>query len=168
MKTRKFNVLIVMVAAILMSFSYQVNAQKNGKGQGQGWNQQNNQTRNCNIPNLTEDQQKKIEKMRTSNMKEMMQFRNAMAESRAHLNTLRTADKVDMSAINKTIDKMGANKIEMMKKREAHRQSVRQVLTDDQRVHFDSRNGRGFKGGKGQGQGRGGRHGQGRGGCQRF
>ena len=166
MKTRKLNVLIVMMAAVLMSFSYQVNAQGHGRGQGQGWNQQNNQTWNCNIPNLTEDQQKKIEKMRTANMKEMMQFRNVMAEKGAHLNTLRIADKVDMTAINKAIDEMGTIRIKMMKKREAHRQSIRQILTDDQKVYFDSRRGRGFKGGKGHGNGMG-MSGQGRG-CRRF
>ncbi len=37
MKTRKLNVLIVGIAAVIMSFSYHVNAQKNGRGQGQGW-----------------------------------------------------------------------------------------------------------------------------------
>lgn len=163
MKTRKFNVLIIMMAAILMSFSYQGNAQRNGKDYGQGWHQQNNQIWNSHIPNLTEDQQKKIEKMRTANMKEMIQFRNVMAEKSAHLNTLRTADKVDMNAINKEIDVIGAISTKMMKKREAHRQSVRQILTDEQKVYFDSRRGKGFKGGKGIGM-----HGQGRYGCQRF
>ena len=174
MKTSKLNVLIVGIAAVIMSFSYQVNAQRYGRGQGQGWNQQNNQgwnqqynqTWNCNIPNLTEVQQTKIEKMRTANMKEMIQSRNFMAEKRAHLNILRTADKVDMNAINKAIDEMGANRTKMMKKREAHRQSIRQILTDDQKVYFDSRRGRGSRGGNGQGNGMG-RNGQGRG-YQRF
>ncbi|MEN8120160.1 MAG: periplasmic heavy metal sensor [Bacteroidota bacterium] len=169
MRKSKFNILVVMMAAVLMSFSYQANAQRNGRGQGQGWNQQNNQSRNCIIPNLTEDQQKKIETMRTAHLKERMQHRNVMAEKRARLNTLRTADKIDMNAINKTIDEMAASRAKMMKKSEAHRQSVRQILTDDQKVYFDSRGGRGFKGGKGQGYGRGqgmrgqGMRGQGRG-----
>jgi len=91
-----------------------------------------------------------------------------MAEKSAHLNTLRTADKVDMNAVNKAIDEMGATRTKMMKEREAHRQSVRQILTDEQKVYFDSRRGRGFNGGKGKGNGRGmGMRGQGRG-CQRF
>ena len=161
MKSSKLNVLTLMVAVILMSFSNLANAQKQGKGQGQGWNQKNMQGMHCNIPNLTDEQQKKMEKMRTANMKEMLQFRNAMAEKKAHLNTLRTADKADMNAINKVIDEMGAMKITMMKKREAHRQEVRQILTDDQRVFFDSR------GGKGHGKGMG-MKGQGKKGCPRF
>lgn len=93
-----------------------------------------------------------------------------MAEKRAHLNVLRTADKVDMNAINKSIDEMGANRTKMMKKREAHRQAIREILTDDQKVYFDSRRGRGSRGGNGQnGMGRDGqgRNGQGRG-YQRF
>ena len=163
MKTSKFNVLIVMVAAILMSFSYQVNAQK--KGNGHGWNQQNRQGMQCNIPDLTEDQQKKMKKMKTANMKDMLQFRNVMAEKHAKLNTLRTADKVDMNAINKIIDEIGASKTKMMKKREAHRQEVRQILTDEQRVYFDSRRGNGFHGGKGHGN-KMGMSGKGKKGCR--
>ncbi len=167
MKTGKFNVLIIMVATILMSFSYQLNAQKSGRGQGQRWNQQNNTKQKSNIPNLTEDQQKKIKVLKTAHLKEMMKFKNLLAENNAHLNTLRTADKADMSAINKTIDKMSANKAEMMKKREAHLQSVRQVLTDEQRILFDSRKGNAFKGSRGQGRGNG-IPGQGRRRCQKF
>ncbi len=165
MKSSKLNVLSLMAAVILMSFSYQANSQMNGKGQGPGWNQKNMQGMHCNLPNLTEDQQNKMNKMRTANMKEMLQFRNTMAEKKAHLNTLRTADKADMNAINKLIDEMGAMKITMMKKREAHRQEVRKILTEEQRVIFDSRGGQGFKGGKGHGMGM---QGQGQKGCMKF
>ena len=168
MKTSKLNVLSILIAVILVSFNYNAVAQNKGKGQGQGWNQQNKQM-HCNIPNLTEDQQKKMMEMRVSNMHDMLQFKNTMAEKKAHLNTLRTADKVDMNAINKLIDEMGALKTKMMKKKEAHRQEVRKMLTDDQRVFFDSRSGQSFKGGKCHGQGMGnGMHGQGRKGCKKF
>ena len=166
MKAIKLNVLSIMLAIIFMSFNNNTVAQKKGNGQGPGWNQQNKQM-HCNIPNLTEEQQKKMMKMRVSNMHDMLQFRNTMAEKRAHLNTLRTADKVDMNAINKLIDEIGALKIQMMKKKEAHRQEVRKILTDDQRVFFDSRSGQGFKGGKCHGQGMG-MHGQGRKGYKKF
>jgi len=181
MKTLKFNTLFLMIATLLMSFSLDANAQRpnKGQGQGQGMYQQNRQGMRCNIPDLTEAQQKKIAEMRVGQMKDMLMFRNSMAEKKARLNTLRTADKADMNAINKTIDEMGAIKTQMMKKREAHRQAVRQILTDEQRVIFDSRPMHGPKGGmmmgghgkgKGQGQGQGmgmGMKGQ-RGNCPRF
>ena len=175
MKTLKFNTLFLMIATLLMSFSLDANAQRpnKGQGQGQGMYQQNRQGMRCNIPDLTEAQQKKIAEMRVGQMKDMLMFRNSMAEKGAHLNTLRTADKVDMNAINKTIDEMGTIRTQMMKKREAHRQAVRQILTDEQRVIFDSRPMHGSKGGMmmgghGKGQGKGmGMKGQ-RGNCPRF
>ena len=170
MKTLKINTLFLVIATLLMSLNIEANAQRTNKGQGQGMYQQNRQGMRCNIPDLTEAQQKKIAEMRVGQMKDMLTFRNSMAEKRARLNTLRTADKVDINAINKTIDEMGATRIQMMKKREAHRQAVRKILTEEQRVIFDSRSMHGHKGGmmgrhgKGQGMGMKGS----RGNCPRF
>ena len=175
MKTLKFNILFLMIATLLMSFGIDSNAQRpnKGQGQGQGMYKQNKMGMHCNIPDLTEDQQKKMAEMRVGQMKDMLMFKNSMAEKKARLNTLRTADKVDMNAINKTIDEMGVIRTQMMKKKEAHRQAVRKILTEEQRVIFDSKPMRGSQGGMmmgrhGKGQGKGmGMKGQ-RGNCPRF
>jgi Spy/CpxP family protein refolding chaperone len=79
----------------------------------------------------------------------MLKFRNQMGEKSAQLQTLRTAEKADMNAINKTIDEIGLIKTQMMKERENHLQQVRGVLTDSQRTQFDTRRGAGKKGGYG-------------------
>ena len=138
----------------------------NGYGYGQGYGQGYGRNYCLNaIPDLTDEQKTKIEDLRTAHMKEMQNFRNQMREKRAHLITLQTADKVDMKAVNSTIDEMTALKNQQMKSNAAHRQEVRNLLTDSQKVYFDAHAGnRGH--GKGMGQGRrGGGYGYGKGNC---
>jgi Spy/CpxP family protein refolding chaperone len=109
----------------------------------------------CNIPDLSADQQKKIEDLSIGHQKKMLQLRNQIQEKEAALNTLRTADKAEMTAINKTIDEIGAIKTQIMKEREAHNQQVRSILTESQKVFFDTRGGKGFKNGQCCGNGGG-------------
>lgn len=91
------------------------------------------------IPGLTEQQLEQMKSIRTGHMKEMQSIRNQMDEKKARLRTLSTADKVDMAEINKVIDEIGRMQTQMMKSREQHRQDVRKMLTDEQRIFFDSR-----------------------------
>jgi Spy/CpxP family protein refolding chaperone len=89
------------------------------------------------IPNLTDDQRQKIEALRTPFSKETLPLVNQLAEKRAHLRTLETADKTDPNAINGTIDDISKLQSQLMKKRAAHTQAIRNLLTDEQRVAFD-------------------------------
>lgn len=91
------------------------------------------------IPDLTQDQTKKIEDLHIAHLKEVNQLRSQMTEKKAHLRTLQTADKTDNAAINKTIDEITALQNNLMKKNEAHRQAVRNILTDKQKVIFDTK-----------------------------
>ncbi len=162
MKTLKFQVIGMFLIAILLSMNTNTFAQKGyGKCDGTGKGNGNGQGNICNnIPDLTADQQAKIDKLKTAHMKEIQSLRNELSEKEAHLQTLRTADKADMVSINQTIDEISVIKTTMAKSREQHFQDVRGLLTDDQKVVFDSRGqGKGF--GKGNcnynetGQGRG-------------
>lgn len=125
-----------------------------------GFGQANGQVfyRCNNIPNLTAEQQTKITALRTAHLKKMQNYRLQMAQKRVELQTLRVADKPDMNAINKTIDEISVIRTQMMKDREKHRQDVRNLLDQDQKVYFDSFNrGRACMGyGMGRGFGRGG------------
>ena len=91
----------------------------------------------CGIKGLSDEQKQKIEKLKTSHQKEMLQLKNQVCEKKSHLKTLETADNADLSAINKTIDEILVVKAQMMKKCAAHKQDIRKILTDDQRVKFD-------------------------------
>ena len=90
------------------------------------------------IPDLTDEQQEQIKAMRVEHMKEMQSLRNAFGEKKARLRTLTTKSKVNMTEVNRVIDEVGALRTQMMKQKAAHHQSIRELLTDEQRVFFDA------------------------------
>jgi Spy/CpxP family protein refolding chaperone len=90
------------------------------------------------IPGLTEEQKEQMRELRVEHMKEVRQLRNQIGEQRARLRTLSTSDKVNMGEINRVIEDFGKMRTQMMKARAQHRQDVRELLTDEQRVIFDA------------------------------
>lgn len=91
------------------------------------------------LPGLTEDQKKQIKDIMLKTREAVLPLTNQLREKEAHLQTLQTAGQVDMKAVDQTIDEMGALRIQIAKKRAASRQDIRKLLTDEQRVVFDSR-----------------------------
>lgn len=124
MKTNKLKG-ITMAIAIIISSVLSIHAQNREKGMLK------------NIPNITEEQTKKIEALSTPHLKEILPLKNQIAEKKAQLNTLSTAEKADMTAINKKIDEIGALKTQILKSREAQKQEIRKILTEEQRLIFD-------------------------------
>jgi len=108
---------------------------------------------------LNAEQKTQMEKLRTAHLKEVLPIKNQLDIKRAELKALETADKADLNAINKKIDELSALRTEIRKKKAAHRQDIRKMLTDEQRIKFDMAAGherRGFKqGGNGMGNGQG-------------
>ena len=133
MNIKKFIFLAILVAGLMLLCSNQAMSQRGN----QMLNRPKGQGINRVIPDLTEAQQKKIDEIRLVHQKNMLGFRNELSEKDAHLQTLRTADKADMTAINQTVDEIGAIRTQMMKERENHFQQVRAQLTDEQRLRFD-------------------------------
>jgi Spy/CpxP family protein refolding chaperone len=102
--------------------------------------QRGNQDGAClNIPELTQEQQTKIQAIRTERINQTTAHRAQMDELRARQRTLRLAENPNMAEIDKVIDQMASLRAEHMKANAAHHQSIREVLTPDQRVIFDSR-----------------------------
>ena len=91
------------------------------------------------LPDLSEEQKTQIQNLRTEHMKTVLPLKNQLAEMQARLQTLSTAENADMSQIDKTIEEMGEFRTFLMKEGAAHRQTIRKLLTDEQRVAFDSR-----------------------------
>lgn len=89
------------------------------------------------IPDMTEQQKEQMEQLRTEHLKVMLPLKNQLQEKMARLRTLSTAEKVNMNDINKKIDEIGELKIKLMKERATHRQDIRKLLTEEQRVMFD-------------------------------
>lgn len=88
---------------------------------------------------LTEEQKAKMKDIRTASYKEIKQLENQMGELKAKQRTLTMADKPDMNAINANIDEITKVQNKMMKIRAANHQQIRSLLTDEQKMLFDSK-----------------------------
>ena len=133
----------LMLIAFIMIAGQIVNAQTPDEGAGAKASccKKGDKSEKCmqGIPDLTDQQKQKIDDLCLSTKKEMTGLKNQMGEKQAHLKTLQDADKADMAAINKTIDEISALKADMMKKHEATRQAIRELLTEKQRIAFDAK-----------------------------
>jgi Spy/CpxP family protein refolding chaperone len=92
-----------------------------------------------NIPDLTSEQQSRIQAIRTEQLANANAHRAQMNELRARKRTLSIADNPDMAAISNVIDQMETLRSEHLKGNAQHRQNIREVLTPEQRAYFDSR-----------------------------
>lgn len=96
------------------------------------------------IPDLTDEQEEQIKALKLAKDKDNVSISNQLAEKRARLTTLKAVDKADMSAINKTIDEISTLQAQQMKADAAYHVKVRALLTDEQKVAFDSKRNRTF------------------------
>jgi Spy/CpxP family protein refolding chaperone len=135
MKTQKISITMLAIA-MFMFISSDMFAQRG--------NRNNNFDREpgtycSNIPDLTPEQETKIEALRVDHLKKRTDYRNQMNELRAKKQTLMTTDKADLNAINGIVDQMTGLQNKMMKEKAKHNQDIRSLLTDSQKVYFDSR-----------------------------
>ena len=125
----------IFIAAFLVAAMFVTTAHAQNRGGGRN---QNNFQSECLIPNLTEAQQAKIESLRLERMRVRTTHRAEMDQLRASRRTMMIAGNPDATQINGVIDQMGAKRVEMQKSAIAHRLAVRTLLTDEQKVYFDS------------------------------
>jgi len=120
------------------------NAMRMHQNPGQGMGNQNMGQKGMGMMglNLSEEQVGKMEEFRTNHLKEMLPIKNEMQEKRANLRTLTTAENVNQKEIDKVVDEIANLTSKQMKLQIAHQQQMRALLTEDQRVLFDSRAGR--------------------------
>lgn len=90
------------------------------------------------IPDITDSQKEEMKSLHVDHMKMIQSLQNEIGEKQARLRTLQTADKVNMSEINRVIEDIGQIRTEMMKLKAAQYQEIRSLLTDEQRVFFDA------------------------------
>jgi|YNPMSStandDraft_2_1061718.scaffolds.fasta_scaffold22507_2 Spy/CpxP family protein refolding chaperone len=138
MRMKKLNLVLMAIAMFILTSG--ISAQKSAKTddpvekalccKGKSY---------YNIPDLTDEQKKKIEELEIAHLKEVNLIKAQLKEKHAHLNTLQLAEKPNNSEINKTIDEITSLKNEMMKKHETNRQNIRALLTDKQKVIFDTK-----------------------------
>lgn len=120
---------------------------QNERGQGQ----------QMRLPNLTEEQKEQIKAIKLDGQKEALPLRNEMMEKKARLRTLTTSEDYNEKSVNNTIDEIAELEATLMKLRQNHRQEVREVLTEEQRIVFDSASQRGKRKGNNDQRGKRGR-----------
>jgi len=92
--------------------------------------------------NLTDTQKDAFKQSMMEMQKQIQPLRNQLGEAEAHQKTLVTAEKPDLSAVNKNIEKIGELRVEMAKIKAKHHLDMRAQLTDEQRLKFDLEKGR--------------------------
>lgn len=106
------------------------------------------------IEGLTDEQIEAISAMRTTRLEQGVQHQARMDALRAQKRELMVQPNPDMSRVNGLIDQMADIRTAHMKEAAAHRQDIRNLLTEEQRTHFDQMALRPMgRGGMGQGMG---------------
>jgi Spy/CpxP family protein refolding chaperone len=143
----KFSVLSALLIGLTVDVSAQqqnrrMQNQAKGDCQGQMMNradrQGQNQQRMMTQLNLTDEQRDKVEEIHLNGQKGMLPLRNNIQEKNAQLRTLRTSADYDEAAVNALIEEIGELRTAMMAMRTGHQQQIREILTEEQRIKFDT------------------------------
>jgi Spy/CpxP family protein refolding chaperone len=143
----KFSVLSALLIGLTVDVSAQqqnrrMQDQAKGDCQGQMMNradrQGQNQQRMMTQLNLTDEQRDKVEEIHLNGQKGMLPLRNNIQEKNAQLRTLRTSADYDEAAVNALIEEIGELRTAMMAMRTGHQQQIREILTEEQRIKFDT------------------------------
>ena len=134
MKTTKMLavMMIMLLFGTTLSFAQSNSCKGSRSGEGKCCGQGS-----C-IPGMTIGQQEKLDSLHIFQIREMQQIKSLLEEKKAHMNTLMLADRVDMAAINSTIDEISAIHGNMMKSQVNHRMAVRNLLDPKQKIWFDT------------------------------
>jgi len=153
-------VLLMSLSTVLMAQSSGSSDEKPMRGHDHGLQMQGGHRGMAEGLNLTDEQKAAFKQGMMELQKQMKPLRNELGEAEAHQKTLVTAEKLDFSAINKNIEKIGALKIEMAKIQTKNHLDMRALLTDEQKLKFDlfkgkmgHRNGQNGPGGMTHGKG---------------
>ena len=95
-------------------------------------------------PQFTPEQQKQMAEFKLSLQKEMIQIDNQLNEKRAQLKTLEQVEKPNMKSVYSKIDEITDLQNQKMKVTATHKNKVRSILTEEQRVKFDLMQGKGM------------------------
>lgn len=115
--------------------------QGQGYNQGQGFNQNRQFAGNCAYMQLSEDQLAQVTKLQLALTEKNLPLRNDLNVMRAEMQALRTGNNQNLKDISNLIDDMSATQAQISKNFTEHQLAVRSLLTDDQKVMFDARQG---------------------------
>jgi Spy/CpxP family protein refolding chaperone len=91
------------------------------------------------LPDLSNEQREKIRLSNLEHMKTMTPLQNQVREKKARLQTVLTASPYDARSADQLADELGKLGTAILKEMIRHDQGLRNLLTPDQQVIFDSR-----------------------------
>ncbi|MFO8066795.1 MAG: Spy/CpxP family protein refolding chaperone [Bacteroidales bacterium] len=144
MKTQKIFSTVLLTAIMFLFASTEIYAQRGARAdrRPEGRQEMRLQARSMdycsNIPDLTEEQTEAIQQLRTERLKKSTEHRDKMDVLRARKKALLRSDNPDMGEVDKIIDEMSELRNQQLKYSARHRQQVRELLTDEQKVYFDA------------------------------
>jgi len=94
---------------------------------------------------LTEEQSGEIEKIHLNNQKEILPAINKIDEKQAQLNSNISGNQ-DLKKIDQLIDEIGALRVTIQKQHVRMHFEIRELLTDEQQIKYDSFSGRAVSG----------------------
>ena len=100
------------------------------------------------IPDLSDQQKEQISQLRAEHMEKAQVLHADMDVLRAELKRLSLGQNPDQKKVNSKIDEIVSVQGKLMKEKFSHRQSIRSLLTAEQRVAFDACPGNRFEDGK--------------------
>jgi len=135
----------VLMIAVLLGLTTAVMAQPKGNEQERPSRGQNREMKMDEMKggpenglNLSDAQKEAFKQSRLAMQKQLQPIQNELGEAEAHQKTLMSAEKTDLAAINKNIEKMGSLKVEMAKIRTKNHLDMRAQLTEEQRLKLDA------------------------------
>ena len=132
-----------MIALLIAGFlvpAALINAQQRSDEQGER-GRHHHEGKAYEMPglDLSDEQKSQIKEIHLGVQKEILPMQNQLNENRARMKTLTTSEDPNMDEINNLIDQSSGIRADMQKIRASAHQEVRKLLTEDQRVMFDSR-----------------------------
>jgi Spy/CpxP family protein refolding chaperone len=91
------------------------------------------------LPDLTDEQQENIKKADLKQLEAMTPLRNQMLEKKIRLTTILTTSPVDIKSADQVADEISKVAAAILKTQIRHDQEIRNLLTPDQKIIFDSR-----------------------------
>ncbi len=90
------------------------------------------------LPDLSDEQRDKIHQASLDHMKAMTPFHNQIREKKARLQTILTTSPFDAKTADQVAEELGKIETGMLKEMIRHDQTLRNLLTPQQQVVFDS------------------------------
>jgi len=130
-------VLLMCLSAVLVAQTTENGRKNPNRGQKHEMRMDNDQKGPGKGLNLTDAQKDAFKQSMMAMQKQIQPLRNELGEAEAHQKTLVTAEKPDLSSINKNIEKIGAIRVELSKIQVKCHLDMRAQLTDEQKLKFD-------------------------------